>query len=438
VRVLLNAGRAFLPKQLEFIRSKASVRVAVGGYGSGKTSVAVAALAIHAIKNPWIPEYGEARPQSIVIGKTDKVIRDSSLRVFHQIVPRELIRSERRAVGERAICLHNGHEIIFRTWSGAIEGNTVTGAMLDEAHLLESREAFTNYLARARDPLCSKKLVVVAGLPEFGWLRDVFGPEHSFPDSVVFKFSAYDNTYLLPQDLERIAASCSSKAAETYMRGEWAAAQDAIYYEWDPEVHLVDDPGDPVRPCHLSIDVGERGAVLWWQERERKLRSGERTLGLHVIDEWLPENMSARAIMRGVLERQWRFQRGFSLAFVDPSTDRDEVDAIYEEIESAYGQGSIEVIRKIRGEKAYYREEGVRAVNAALRDANRDVRLTVHRGLPRGARSLITSIPKIRRNERTGQIVKDNRTDHVALDCLRYPVAHLLPLKGSGIHVTGA
>lgn len=435
MRVMLNSGRALLPKQLQLVRSKASVRVIVGGYGSAKTTGAVLTAVVNALKHPWRPEYGDGHPTTLVIGKTDKVIRDSSMEVFRRVVPKELVLRERKSVGERSILLEGGHEFLFRTWGGAIEGITAQAALLDEAHLLDDASAFTNYLARLRDPLADRALMVVAGIPEFGWLRETFGPEAQFPDSEVISCSTYENTYLKTEDIDRIKASCSSRAARTYLLGEWAAPENAVFYEWDPQVHLTDMAGDPSQPCHLSMDVGNRGAVLWWQEREVRLKSGNRAAGLVVVDEWTPEQLSARAITRAAMQRPWKFRRDKSLVFVDPATDRDELQAITEEMDAVHGSACARIVRKERGDREYYREEGFRAVNAALMDANGDTRLRVWKGLPRTKRSLIPCIPKIRRRDSTNEAVKDNVSDHVAMDCFRYPVAHLLPLKTAGVVV---
>lgn len=426
---VLNSGRPLLPAQYALLWSRAPTRVLLGGYGSGKTSGAALTLLAHAFANPWVPAYGDSRPFSIVMGKTTNVIRDSSYRELLAQTPPELIRKQWRTDGNWRLLLDNGHEIRFRTWSGSLEGANPCCLWLDEAHLLDP-DAWPNLAARPRDPLAASTLLLVTGLPVFGWMRELWGPGTDHPGVDVVHASTYDNTYLPRSAVDRLRASCSAQEETVMMRGQWGTAANAVYYEWDPLVHLVDDPGDPQQPCHLSLDVGERGAVLWLQTRQRTCRTDTgRTYvstGLHVVDELTPSNLSARAIARECKAKSWRLRPGVSNIYVDPATDRDE----REQLEEAWP--GVDVVRRTKGEKAYYVEQGIRAVNAALRDADRNVRLTVYRGLPRTDRSLVTAIPRLRRDRPGGTVVKDNTSDHMALDCLRYPVADLLPLGGSG------
>lgn len=421
---LINGGRPMLPHQYQMAISKRSVRVVLGGYGSGKTSAAACALLMRAAECPWTEEYGEDRPTSVVIGYTAKVIKDSSYRTFKQVCPPEFIRREWVSPGEWRLLLDNGHQVIFRTWGGAIEGLNIAGSVwIDEAHLLDDSSAFANFVARARDPLAVKTpLIIVSGIPVFGWLREYFGPESIYPDCEIIHASTYANTYLKPEVIERIKASCSSQEALTYLHGKWAALESAVFYAYDPQSNLVPSPGDKGYPCHLSIDPGERSAVLWLQHKGDTLK---------VVDELTPDNKSVAQIMQEVKAKKWLLQPGYSRIYVDPTAGRDQLNAI----ESAVLPGVTVIRRNLKADEKRKVEYGIRCINTALRDSTGKVRLTIFNGMPRGPRSLITSLPKIRRHDRTGEPVKDNVTDHIALDCLRYPVTDIFPLMDNGITV---
>lgn len=424
--LFLNGGRRILPWQLRVLTSQASLRGIFGGFGSGKTTGAALALAKHMFLNPWTEEYASNNPETLIIGKTDKVIKDSSMRSIKQVLPKGMIRKEWQTPGERSMLLANGHLIKFRTWSGSIEGLSVTGAMLDEAHLLDDSKAFTNYIARVRDPLAVSKLFIVCGVPEFGWLKDTFGPGTNYPDSEIFHVSTYDNSYLKKSDIERIEASCTGRSAQTYLMGQWTTPEGAIFYAYDPAKHLIDDAGDRAQPVHLGIDVGNQGAIVFGQIRDSVLaQDGRLVTGkrLHIVDELLPDNMSMGQAISAAKQRGWKFKPGVSEIMVDPTTDRDEIEAINRELPG------VNVVRRQRADEDRNREYGFRCVNSAFEDAKGNIRLTLSKTIPRNGRGLVVALPQFKRHELTGRPVKDNKLDHV-VDSLRYLVAHVLPLSG--------
>ena len=201
----------------------------------------------------------------------------------------------------------------------------------------------------------------------------------------------------------------------------------AIYFEWSPARHLIDQPGHQHTPTHLGFDVGDQSAVIWVQETDRVMDAGGRWIrgrGLHVVDEWMPDQMSVAEIMRAVRERGWRLGAE-SVVCVDPKTRRDELAAIRAELPH------VSIVKKRAGkDKAERVEYGHACVNVALKGADGVTRLTVHRGIGNHARGLVNSLPRYRRKP-SGQPHRDDTVDHVA-DALRYAVAHLAPLARGG------
>lgn len=429
-RVSMMGGRPVLPWQWPVLQSQAVVKVVLGGYGSGKTTIAAYELALNAFRNPWRADYGGNHPESVVIGKTDKVIKDSSMKAVRSVLPPGAILKEWKSVGERAFLLCNGHLIKFRTWTGSIEGLTVCGALFDEAHLLDNDQAFTNYMGRLRDPLAVQKRFIVAGIPEFGWLRQTFGPGASFPQSEVWHASARDNIHLSEDDIRRIESTCDAETVKVYVHGQWGQVLGAVFYAYDPARNVIDEPGCKQTHTDLSVDPGNRSACLFLQEKGNILtKDGRRVAGrrLHVIDEILPENRSMEELMRDAKTRAeakgWRIKPGLSTVFVDPTTDKDELAAI------ARVFPGVSVLRKKRADMSRNREYGIRCVNAGFLDADGNCRLTISKSIRPHERGLLAALPSFKRHELSGLPVKDNRMDHV-LDSLRYAVAHHLPLKG--------
>lgn len=420
----LMGGSPLLPVQYQALISQANTRVILGAYGSGKSQAGALCLLHRAFETGYTEDYLDDNPTSLIIGPTAKVLKDSSYRSVKTVCPPELIRKEWVSPGEWRILLDNGHMLLFRSWSGSIEGLNVAGTIwLDECHLLDDAHAFTNFVARGRDPKARQlPLVVLTGIPVFGWLREYWGPGNNYPDCDVFHASTFDNHYLKPEVIARIKASCSAKDAETYLMGKWAHLEGALFFEFDPEANITQKSGDPAKPCHLAIDPGERGAVLWAQQHEDQ--------SIHIVDEYLPNSLSIATIMDEVRARKWRLHPSVSRVYVDPTTGRDVLNLI----EKSVPQGVAVIRRSQKADERRAVEYGVRCVNSALRDGAGKIKLTIYAGLPRTERSLITALNVMRRDERSGHVHKDNKTDHIA-DCLRYLVTDLLPLKDSGIQV---
>jgi hypothetical protein len=429
----LGEGKqALLPAQEALLRSTTRVRAIFGGWGSGKTRAAALAFLANCFANPWTKVYGEKiGPTSVVVGLTHKVLTDSSYRELMSILPGAAIRQEWRSPDWK-ILLENGHTIVLRTAGGSLEGITACGLWLDEAHRLKSAASWLNYQMRVRDPKGQRFLSLVSGLPENGWLSDTFANRENDADRTVIFARTADNKYLPKHVIKNYRSSCSRRDAIKYLEGRWIPLDGAVYHEWEPTLHIVDDPGNREQWCHLSIDVGNQAAVLWWQARVRKIRcDGKVTteIGWHVVDELLPENMSVDQFSREIKKRGWIISDAHSTIFVDPTVDRDELASLADNFPG------VEIISaKSRKAEARSVEYGIRCVNAGLRDADDNVRITVGSHLERGPKNLITGIPKYHRNPRTNEPVKDNTTDH-ALDAFRYLPAVLLPQQGPGFEV---
>ena len=405
----LNNSRDLLPWQLEVVRAQEFLRIVVGGYASGKTAGCAMALAAHACATPHTEAYGSAQPESIVLGMTDSVLRESSFKALDEVVPAELIAGRHDAPQRRDRTLINGHVIRGKTWKGALEGNTATAFWMDEGHQFEA-SPFTNYVARLRDPKSPNRLFLISGIPEWGsWVQELFA-DGTYPESRLWQISTYSNTYLLPADIARIEASCDTHSALTYLRGQFAAPKDAIYWMYDVARHIVPSTGDPASPCHLGIDVGDQGAVIWGQRTDS---------GMLICDEYMPQQQDIADVCETIRARKWRVNNG-SKIFLDPAVEKSVKRTIVKAFPSAT------VVQLTKGQVGHRVDYGIRSVRAALENVRHEVRLTFAAGLPRTDRSILTAIPKYRRNPVTGKPVKDNKIDH-GLDALRYLVQGTLP-----------
>lgn len=429
----LFGGRPLLASQARAVRaadaaSPVTTLGILGGWGSGKTSAEILVALVSAVQNPWRPVYGMNRPTTLMITETAKVLRDSLYAAIATVLPEGVIIRETRQPAWD-LELANGHVFALRSDAGAIEGLSVCTTIVDEVHKVANKGDWINYSARARDPHAAKNLVVAAGLPvDNGWLREEFDrPGDATRECILMRTT--DNTGLSRAYVADLLSRVSDKERRTYLEAEWQTHDGAIY-DFDSRAHIVDDTGDANAIVHLGLDAGHRGAVIVAQARPMILADGRQGTRIHVVDEIYPDSTTAEAAIREFLARGWRVAssqpgRPGTCVCVDPKVSDDQILGITR----AFAERGlrVDIIKRGRGDPAEAVDYGIRAVQAALRDAAGNVRLTFSSKLSRShERAILVGLPKYRWDPRTRLPVKDNQTDH-ALDAMRYLVCQLLP-----------
>lgn len=430
----LFGGRPLLSSQARAVRaadaaSPVTTLGILGGWGSGKTSAEILVALVSAVQNPWRPVYGMNRPTTLMITETAKVLRDSLYAAIATVLPEGVIIRETRQPAWD-LELANGHVFALRSDAGAIEGLSVCTTIVDEVHKVSNKGDWINYSARARDPHAAKNLVVAAGLPvDNGWLREEFDrPGDVTRECILMRTT--DNTGLSRAYVADLLSRVSDKERRTYLEAEWQTHDGAIYDSFSSLHHIVDDTGDVNAIVHLGLDAGHRGAVIVAQARPMILADGRQGTRIHVVDELYPDSTTAEAAIREFLTRGWRVAssqpgRPGTCVCVDPKVSDDQILGITR----AFAERGlrVDIIKRGRGDPAEAVDYGIRAVQAALRDAAGNVRLTFSSKLSRShERAILVGLPRYRWDPRTRLPVKDNQTDH-ALDALRYLVCQLLP-----------
>ena len=427
----LNRGMKLLPKQQQLLESNAFIRASLGAWGSGKTTGAVLAFLRCCFENPYDPDvHGEDRPFSIICGVSMRVVKDSSWRELKRLVPPELIIREWKSP-DPAIELANGHLCKAYSVKGSMEGASCHAVLVDECHMLPDEKVWMNYQARARDPRGRSHVALMSGIPVDGWMRRLLDKPGDENRLVVYS-SMEDNVYLPPHVAREMRKSVSKGDADTMLGGRWRKMQGVCLHSFDEGLHIVADPGDRSRPVSLSCDIGDKGVILFVQEKERRIKTAgavESVPGIHIVDEMLPDKITVEQAMREAKGRGWRIDPRVSVILIDPTSRRDEIEAI----RSVFGS-QIQIIRRKRGDVREQVEYGIDCVNTAFCDADDNVRLTLSRALPREKRSLRNALNQYHRNPKTGYVIKDETSDH-ACDALRYAVVHFMPLARGGHQV---
>jgi hypothetical protein len=259
-----------------------------------------------------------------------------------------------------------------------------------------------NYVARVRDPLSPRMAILVAGLPEQGWVRDTFEVR---PDSrnasarLTVLSGMMDNLYLPKESIETYRANCPAGQEQFFLEGRWRMPEHAIYSRFDSSLHVVSDELRPGVVTHASFDFGERSHVLVYQQAPYGL-----LFGAEIHLEGADTPAQARALREIASRHQWQIGQG-SVINVDPTAKVEQII-----------------------------EDGIRCVQRALLDSTGVSRVRFSRGLVGRKHGVIDGIQSYRRNPQTQIPVRDNLRDH-ALDTLRYAVCQHLPEQKPGWRV---
>lgn len=430
-----------LPAQAQLSNCRSFLIGYFGGWGSGKTAGAAMKFLRHVLENPWSEAYGDGRPLSIVVGATRNVLRDSAFRELERITPASLVRKKRN-LPDWEWEMSNGHKIVFRTFKGMTEGASVSALWADEAHLIPSKRQWLNYQARPRDALARSRLCMASGLPEHGWLQEIFDGWPSATETAIgagarvdatvtlrngktigrtaFFLHSEDNPYLSDEQKAMFRASTSAAEARKYIEGRWQRPDHLIYHQFSTRVHIVSDAGNRSQPVQIGFDVGDQSHVVVVQARKIPTgKTGRAVDGLHVVDDWFAADVSTDQLCRQIKTRGWLIDPRQSSLFTDPTIRRDEIASIRRVFPA------IPIVKKSRKGKADSTEAGYAAVNAALMDADGVTRLTFSDKLKRDKGSLLYAVMRFRRKP-NGYPERDNKLDH-ASDALRYVVHHELP-----------
>jgi hypothetical protein len=386
---------------------------ALGGWGSGKTYAQGMRFAYLALGAGWHAGYGKRRPQAIVVGPNLRLACRNQLELIDSLLPSEFVKQRWTNPSPRLL-LQNGLEIHAIGADSRYEGESLVMCWCDEIqhHVYGSDPTlFTNLIARLRDPKTRMRhpRMLVSGLPTAGFVKDTFDRPKD-PRLHLQLWASKQNTRLAAGIFDEIQKATPYGQEDVYLRGQWTQHPDALYPQYRPDQHLVDDPGNQQQPVSIGVDVGNRSAVVIGQ---RRIVPGTSETRLHVVDEVLGDGLSVEELMSRFAETRWALVPGKSEICVDPTLRRDELAPIRRR------WPSVVIVQRERSDPYYDVAAGVRVVQAALRSSTGQTRLSFARHLGANRRGVIESLTALRYNPRTGAMVTDDLRDHPN-DALRY------------------
>lgn len=250
-----------LPHQQAFLKSSAPYLLMVGGFGSGKTTTAIAKLAHHAMQIP--------KGRSLITGPKLQLIGDAVIPELIKFIPPWFI--ERQTKTPMYFKLLNGHEIVVYASNDEenLRSLNLTAFYIEEASNVDY-SIFRQLQTRLRNTAAVKKdqfgrvimdktMGIVCTNPDDGWVRDKFllYSKHIYASKSVdisnyeklkhrkqyTQFESYlsssrDNHYLPPQFISNMTIGKTREWIRKYIDCQLDIKEGAVY----PEItqHLVD------------------------------------------------------------------------------------------------------------------------------------------------------------------------------------------------------
>ena len=138
---------------------------------------------------------------------------------------------------------------------GSIEGGTYGWGVMDEPRLA-THEAWRVFNSRIRDPRAPIHRRSVSGVPSMGWMYEEFGK--GLPGRAYVRASSVDNPHLPKEYVASL--NLSNRMAQAYIHGEFVVLQGVVYWTYEPRVgaSLVDMFPESESATGGALDFGGR------------------------------------------------------------------------------------------------------------------------------------------------------------------------------------
>uniref|UniRef100_A0A6H2A267 Putative terminase n=1 Tax=viral metagenome TaxID=1070528 RepID=A0A6H2A267_9ZZZZ len=228
----LDVAENLYDKQALFYDSKAKFRAFVGGLGSGKTWVGSVASIVEMATHP--------KTLGAILAPTYPLLRDSTIRTFFEICPRELIKEYNRS--EQRVVFRNNAEAIFRPCDDPnsidrLRNINLAWAWMDEA-ALNPEYAWRILVGRLRDPKGSLKAWITTTPKGFGWIWEkwVNNPTENY---FMVNATSEENVHLPKEYIETLKSEYTGVFARQEIYGQFVGHEGAVYPEFSRSVHVI-------------------------------------------------------------------------------------------------------------------------------------------------------------------------------------------------------
>lgn len=405
-----------------------TIEALLGWWGSAKSIAGALKMLRMILENPWTPKYRSLKPQAVIMAPSARIVERMLIPKMEYVVPPELIAKKWSRPYPRWL-FANGVELSFVSGDAEFEGEDLFAVWIDEIHhsvFSNNPDRFTNFYSRLRDPNAVRLSMVCTGRPEAGWTRETFDLERLEPAQRVNRFTRLcgtdDNPYLPPKQLDVLLGFVPAGMENLVRKGGWMLPPGAVFSSYDQSVHIVPNARvEPRAPVHVGLDVGTHSAAVLGHDCPAQIRgiTGEvkQGNGLLVIDDLAGVGLSVEDLVTQVKLRPAAHNiiPGKSKIYADPTIRRDEMNVIRKHFPGVH------VVVRQRTDEFYAKAPGIRVMQAALRDGKGNTRIWFCKRLQGTRNGVLDAIVEAKTSPKTGEVVKDDRTDH-ALDALRYLV----------------
>lgn len=287
------------PKQEAFHAHAAKYRLALGGYGSSKTTLAVWEDITLAMEYPG--------STGVFYRKTYPALRDTSMRSYLEECPTQLIKQFVRSEGKEALHFVNGSTTVFRCLDDFLKlGSTQWDRVsIDEAGEVGEREFRTLAFGRLRGKIGPRRLMAYSNpVDDLHWLHKFF-VDNAEGDTTVFHFSTYDNAAHLPEGYIERLEKMTPAEKRMFIHGQWGvvAAGPAMFPSFNELIHVGDFRPMRNRLIRRGWDPGRVHAACVWVQSD--------VLGNEVVlHELLGDNEDAVAFGTRVMQESDRLFPG--------------------------------------------------------------------------------------------------------------------------------
>ena len=223
------------------------INILEGSVRSGKTYSSLILWALWLAVHPRNGRY-------LMAGRTLTSLRRNCLEPLNELLGEEHMRfstaAKRAVIFGRCVDLEGAANTLSEN---KIRGLTLSGAYLDEITLLP-REFFVMLLSRLSAP--GAQLFGTTNPDSPGhWLKAEFLDRRDELDIYRLRFLLEDNTALPPDYIRNLRREYTGVFFDRFIRGEWVAAEGAVYPMFDAKKHVCADV-PPIAAGWIGVDYG--------------------------------------------------------------------------------------------------------------------------------------------------------------------------------------
>lgn len=263
-----DGHKSLLPKQADFMRSVLDPKgpkysLYVGGIGSGKTMIGCLTMLTMAVQYPGT---------YLISRQFMPELRDTTLKQFLEICPKELIHEYRVADAIVRIKSSGGKisDILFRQLEepDKLRSLNLSGFYIDESSQV-SEAAFMLLQGRLRGPGIRKGFLTTNPNGhdwQYSWFfkQDMFNKEEAKAQFKLIKAPSTENVHLPDGYVAGMMATWSPERIKREIEGSFDAFEGMVYHEFRRDVHVVQPfviPKEWTRV--IGIDHGFRNPSAW-------------------------------------------------------------------------------------------------------------------------------------------------------------------------------